>query len=305
MNLDRIGSITSELSTSLVRSILFPQGFLGWLSRPLADKLRVLQRPQQKILASGPIVLAGGKTIADETLVQMKHLVGGRTATLAILPVAATDPQETGEEVLGLLNRFGMNRLQVVDISTREQADSPEISALLRKCDGVILCGQDPARGIELLKESLVAHTLQEMLLVSKAVVGFGGGGAMLAERCLVQGAGQAEIIDGLGLVPDMVLDTDFSDPSGFGRLAAQMASQGGSRLAVGLESNTALVVRRGEIRVMGDQRATFLDAGDGAGCAPGAVCGLKVHVLGSGYGINLRNRKPYAVPKEMQAVAR
>lgn len=321
MKLDRLGDITSELSSSLVKSIVLPGGLLEWLSRPLPERLREKLRgvagqdakPNDAVAATrvavpaGPLVLMGGLPAPDEAIVAMIHLAGGRTAKLAIIPCATTNHAAAAEQGARLFTRFGMRNLHVFDLTTRERAESPEWTARLSEFDAVFLVGENAAVGLEVLRGTLSARTLKEMMAAGKPVAGLDAGAAILGARVLVNHDGQDQLVEGVGLAPGLLLDSHFTQESRFGRLVKALNSEGAaSLLGAGLDAGVALAIRDGEAKVLGEASATFLDAKesltaipDPAMMPPGALCGLKVHVLMDGFIMNLRTRKPMGPAKE------
>jgi cyanophycinase len=320
MKLDRLSDITSELSTNLVRSIVLPGGLLDWLTRPLPERIRDRFRqglsgkagdvaePQRLQAAMGPIVLMGGVPVPDESIVAMIHLAGGRTARLAIIPAATTNHAQAAELGTKLFTRFGMRKLEVFDLITRERAESPEWVAKLAAFDAVFLCGDDENVGLEVLRGTLSARTLKDMLAAGKPIGGLGAGAAIMAERLVVRRGNEDTLTEGLGLAPGLLVDTHFTQENRFGRLARALHGEGaGNLLGVGLDAGAAVAVRDGEAKVLGDTSVTFLDLRESqplADPANTALAGMKVHVLMDGFVMNLRSRRPYGAPSREPAPA-
>lgn len=314
MKLDRLSDITSELSTNLISSIVLPGGLLDWLTRPLPERLRprfltaANQEPQRNAATAGPMVLMGGLPAPDEAIVAMIHLAGGRSARLAVVPVATENHTEIAEQGVRLFTRFGMRKVEVFDLTTRERAESPEWTAKLAAFDAVFLCGDDENVGLSVLGSTLAARTLQEMLAAGKPVAGLGAGAAILAERTVVRRGADDMLLEGLGLAQGLLVDTQFSQQNRFGRLAKALQGEGVDQLlGVGLDAGAALAIRDGEAKVLGETSATFLDLRESRVIAEpnhAAVTGLKVHVLLDGFVMNLRTRRPYGPQKDATARA-
>jgi cyanophycinase len=313
VKLDRLSDITSELSANLVKSIVLPGSLLEWLTHPLPERLRDKIRaaggagprageaaePQRSTVATGPIMLMGGMPVPDESIVAMIHLAGGRSARLAVMPVATENHAEAAELGCKLFTRFGMRGLEVLDLTTRERAESPEWTAKLAACNAVFLVGDSEAIGTDVLQGTLAARTLKEMMAAGKPVAALGAAAAILGDRVTLQRGGQEAVVDGLGLLPGLMVDAHFTQQSRFGRLVKAVNTEsGGSLIGVGLDAGCALAIRDGEAKVLGEASVTFLDARDSmvipdpSTLPPGAL-GLKVHVLMEGYTMNLRTRKP------------
>jgi cyanophycinase len=312
VKLDRLSDITSELSSNLVKSIVLPGSLLEWLTRPLPERLRdklraagagnragEAEHTQRATVAGGPLLLMGGMPAPDEAIVAMIHLAGGRSARLAIIPAAAENCAAAAEAGSKLFTRFGMRGLEVLDLTTRERAESPEWAAKLAAYNAVCLVGDSETIGLEVLQGTLAVRTLRDMMAAGKPVAALGAAAAIMGDRVVVQRGGQDVATEGLGLAPGLVLDSHFTQESRFGRLVKALHSESNSVLmGVGLDAGAALAIRDGEAKVLGETSVTFLDARDSmtipdpASAPPGAL-GLKVHVLLDGYTMNLRSRKP------------
>lgn len=323
MKLDRLGDITSELSSNLVKSIVVPGGLLDWLSKPLGERLRDRLKPAatggkssetaegpRNLVAEGPLVLVGGAPIPDEAVVAIIHLAGGRTAKLAIIPLAADDQSEAVAAATRAFTRFGMRNVELFELVTRERAESPEWAEKLAAFDAVCLCGDNAAKGLDVLRDTVSLRTLREMMAAGKPVAGFSAGAAILAERLLLVRNGEEVLAEGTGLAPGLLLETRFIQQAGFSRLAKALNSEAGqSLMGVGLDAGAAIAIRDAEARIMGDASVMFLDPRDrdtvneNTGTTAGTV-GLKVHVLTDGYGMNLRLRKPISLTKENPPLA-
>lgn len=318
MNLDRLGNITSELSSSLLRSILLPGGLREWFSKPIGERVRDLQRSRrpeartdEEIPAvrpaeplSAPVVLFGGHPVPDVAVVELLHLAGGRAARFAVVPLSTDGGEDAGADSLRLLTRFGMRNSFILPLSSREQADRPEVVAELAACDGVLICGTDAALSMSLLADTYAAQAILTLAAAGKVVAGLEAGATILGEQFLaVSDSGELQMVQGLGLLPGFVSDHRFTERGRFGTLAKALQNgESKSLTAAGIDAGAALVIRSGEARVYGDGTVTFLDGREAEpvpdeNCT-GAVCGLRVHVLMEGFGMNLRTKKPFSVAR-------
>lgn len=256
-------------------------------------------RPAEPLFA--PVVLFGGYPVPDVAVVELLHLAGGRAARFAVIPLASDEGEGAGAEALRLLTRFGMRNSFVLPVVSREQADRPEVVAELAACDGIMLCGTDPVDCMRLLSESYAAQAILTLAAAGKVVSGLGAGATILGEQFLtVNDSGELEMVQGLGLLPGLVADHGFTDRGRFGTLAkALQSAEAKNLIGAGVDSGAALIIRSGEARVYGDSSVTFLDGREAESAldenCTGPVCGLRVHVLMEGYGMNLRTRKPFS----------
>lgn len=302
MNLDRLGSITSELSSNLLKSIVVPQGgLLGWLTRP-RERPKSTVRPDDGSETSmaefpaGPVVLLGGAPVPDEAVVESIHLAGGRAIKMAVIPVAAVaDPAASAAEATRLFTRFGMKKVELFPLDSREKAASPEWCEKLAGFDAVLLCGESPAQALQVLQATLAAVTLGEMVKGGKLLIGLDGAAAALGSRAFPSGEAEA-FTTGLGILPGLLLETGAPESSAPERLLQTMAApEAAQMLGVRLDLGSALVLSGGEAKVLGESAVTFHDPRQG---------GAGVQRLTEGFRINLRARRVMA-PQALEVANR
>jgi cyanophycinase len=310
VNLERLGSITSELSSSLLKSIVVPPGGLrGWFVRHRSPAQRSRNgrsegRSENELDVSvaeypaGPIILMGGLPAPDEAVVEALHLAGGRSARLAIIPAAASgDPEAAAAAGVRIFTRYGMKRVERFLLDTREKATDPAWVARLREFEAVVLCGDSPARGLQVLQWTPAAAALREHVEEGRLLVGVDAGAALLGSRLFPHVAEEA-VAAGLGLLPGLLVDTAFTQSQRFGRLVRAMsAEEAAVMLGVGLDAGAALVVVDGEAKMLGETTITFVDPRERVAAGGDQPSGLKVHLLTDGYRMNLRMRR--AIPPE------
>lgn len=255
-------------------------------------------------LPPGPVVLLGGPPVPDEAIVETIHLAGGRSMRVGVLPVAAeASPTDTVAEATRLFTRFGVKRVEVIDLNCRENAGDPECADRLAEYDAVVLCGESASRGLGVLQGTRAAVTLRRMAWDSKLLLGMGAGAAILGSR--VFGAAESDgMVQGLGVLPGLILETQASQAERFSRLLRAMCGRDEASCMLGtvVDAGAALIVRGNEAKVLGDGTVTFVDARDTGSAGD---TGLKVHPLTGGYRMHLRSRRPIPPVSDEGAVAR
>lgn len=320
MNLERLGSITSQLSSSLLKSIVVPPGGLrGWFARHRSPSNR--ERPKNgrpdgwsedahEVASTaeypvGPIILMGGSPAPDEAVVEAVHLAGGRSARVAVIPVAASDdPEAAAAQAARIFTRYGMKKVEPFLLDSRSKADDPEGAERLAQYEAVVLCGDATSRGLEILRATRAANTLRDMVQAGRLLVGVDAGAALLGSRLFADEKEEGVTL-GLGLLPGLLIDTSFTQSARFSRLVKAVASEGTVlSLGAGLDAGAALVVLDGEAKVLGETTVTFLDPHERTLVTDEAPSGLKVHLLTDGYRMNLRLRRA-TPPERPQAAAK
>jgi cyanophycinase len=112
---------------------------------------------------------------------------------------------------------------------------------------------------------------------------------------------GDLHIAPGLGLLPNVIIDQHFAERGRIGRLIGAV-SQNPRTLGIGIDENTAIVVRGDRFKVIGAGAVYLVDGGDvthsniaeAAADQALSIYDLKVHVLSAGDVFDLAARRPH-----------
>jgi cyanophycinase len=103
----------------------------------------------------------------------------------------------------------------------------------------------------------------------------------------------------GLGLLPEVIVDSHFAERGRFGRLLSAVAQEP-ALLGVGIDEDTAVVVEGGRFRTIGRGAVYVVDGRELAYVDPaerplglGAAHGARVHFLTAGGAFDLTHRRP------------
>lgn len=255
--------------------------------------------------AAGNAVLIGGTTLADEVVLEMIRLAGGREARIVILPTASLDFTRSGERYARGFRRFGAARVEVLDVVTRPRADDPQQAARLKGADLVFLGGGDAALFLEVLRHTPVHAALLEVHRAGGTVAGIGAGAAVLGSFVPVSGTDEPALVPGLGLVPCVLVEQRVLQMGQPGRFFYALAARDGveegveAPVGIGLDDGTAFLAQGREGRVIGRGMAIIASHRNGRAGAADAAPGLFVHVLPSGYRYDFRSSRPLPPPPE------
>lgn len=297
MTFDRLGNLTSELSSSLVRSLVLPAGILAKLKEMLGEPKKG-EPVNQRFEPEGPLVISAGLPVPDEMIVSLIYLVGGRSARILLVTAGSDAEGPLAVGSLKAITRYGMTKVEAVHLPDRAAAESEEFLAKLKEAQGVVLVGERPAEALGILAATEAHRTLQRILREKKPVMTIGPIGSLVGEAILLADAGLAP---GLGLAPGALVVTDWNEPSRAAQVSRLVVGEGGrGLLGIGLEAGMAVLFRGGgEAKVYGPAGVTFVD---GATTAKEGAPGPKVHVLMENYVMNLRSRRPGGPVKEVPA---
>lgn len=260
----------------------------------------------------GRLLVIGGAEDPDENDMRiLPHLVamaGGRKARLVVCSSPSAEPEEKVRVYGELFRRIGVADVVEAPITRRSEADAPELMQALERATAVFFTGGDQLRLTSLVAGTDFAGRMAERVFREGLVVaGTSAGAAAMSGTMIIGGAGggtvrmsDVQLAPGLGLWRDSVVDTHFNQRGRVHRLLAIFA-QNPQVLGVGIDENTALELIPGErFTVLGEGtvmvfngRVSHSNAPETRGSEPIALTDSLIHVLPSGYGFDLRSKRP------------
>lgn len=219
--------------------------------------------------------------------------------TVVVIPTASEEPDEAAQDYVDVFTTLGIENVEVLNVQSREQADSDETLAIIDRADGVLFTGGDQLRLTALLGGTALLRRLSERYLHEPIVIaGTSAGAAAMSTPMIYQGRNDAgflkdeiHITTGLQLLRDVAIDTHFIKRGRMVRMAQIIATNPGC-IGLGLEEDTAVLVTKGrELEVLGQGIVVLLD---GHACTgntiykiqPGEVFSirdLRLHLLARG----------------------
>lgn len=295
---DRWGNFTSEITNSLVRSLVLPAGIFAKLKEMLGEPRKGDSNTPPRCEPEGPLMICSSLPVPDEIIVSYIYLVGGRSAKILVL-AAGADPD--GPLVTGAckaLTRYGMTQVELLHLPDRAAAETPEVLAQVAGAQGVLLVGERSAEALGILAATGLHQALQR--LEKRPLMTVGPVGGLLGEAILL---GDAGIAPGLGLVRGMLVVPDWQEPERAAQVTRSMVGEGPrALLGMGLDPGMAVLFRgSGEAKVYGPAGVTFVD---GFVTTKEGAQAPKVHVLMEHYVMNLRSRRPGGPVKEIPAAS-
>ena len=250
----------------------------------------------QDDLPQGALVVIGGGTTTSEIREKALELAGGETARVAI--VAEANP-DNGPDSLAMWQATDVKQVDL--INTRKPAAAKRI---LNEADLIWIPG-----GLQgVFMNGLRGSGLQEVILRryrEGAIVAGTSAGAAVMSQIMIGGrsdldslkAGTAPyLMNGLGLWPEVIIDQHFLQKGRFNRLVLATIDHP-ELLGIGIDEETAAIVRGREFEVIGSNNVTVIDGrkasrevltkGEAA-----AARNLKVHILRAGMKFNLDDLK-------------
>jgi cyanophycinase len=270
--------------------------------------------------AAGPVagtaVAIGGALRDDNHAVwnRLVELAGGPGAHFAVLATASAEPEASAAAIVANLQRHGAVAeaipvaplLPGIDLAAAVK--DPIWVDRVRASQAVFFSGGAQARLLDTLRPG---GRTTPLLAAVRAVFDGGGvvagtssGAAVMSETMFLDAPDPLaalkgrlrdgiEVGRGFGFVPaDVVIDQHFLQRGRIGRLLPLLQSRG-LPLGIGVEEDSAAVVRGNLVEVVGSRGAVVVDLG-GARSDPGAfnVQGVRLHHLAAGDRFDLQARR-------------
>jgi cyanophycinase len=210
-----------------------------------------------------------------------------------------------------------------VDESTwKKNAENKVYADLVRKCTGVWFTGGDQLRTMQALvlhdeKKTSVLESVWQVYKTGGVLGGTSAGAAIMSETMIGGGTSLAALIHGavnnysgedfpaekgvlvvkgLGFFPFGIVDQHFHARARIGRLAvAMMQSESDSKLAFGIDENTAMVYngKDKQFTVAGEGGVTVLNSGNASLVKDNqriGITGMDISYIEDGSGFDLKN---------------
>jgi cyanophycinase len=214
----------------------------------------------QPLSAQGHLFIVGGGSQSDTLVARFVELAGGpRRARIAVVPLASSDAQASGDGKAAQFRDFGADAF--VLLITRPQAESAATAARLDGVTGIWFTGGDQTRVTPVLAGTATLAAMKARYRAGAVVGGTSAGAAVMSDSMLtgnqrppgdtlgyygdefrVIARGVIEIVPGLGFFPGVIVDQHFVRRERHNRLLAVILERP-TLIGVGIDEATALEV--------------------------------------------------------------
>lgn len=249
------------------------------------------------------------------------HLSGGSEAVIAVCATASS----LGDEITNLYDKVfrEIGAADVVSVRpvNRAEADANVATKAVNGATGIFFTGGNQARLAAVVRGTALGDAVREAYRDGVVVGGTSAGASVVSEHMVSLGAAgetpkqrMVTLSQGLGLLPDVIVDQHFAERGRFGRLLALVAANP-SLLGMGVDEDTsAIVTDENDLEVYGRGAVFLADASQAVtnayaarGTEPILISGAQVHFLPSGTRFDLRSRTllEYRTATEQAQIAR
>lgn len=234
--------------------------------------------------------------------------VKNKLSKIEIITTASSIPEEVGGEYIKAFAQLDVLNVDVLNIKTRDEANSPENLERLKIADVVVFTGGDQLRLTSIFGGTTFHHLLLNKYENEDFIIsGTSAGAAASSNNMIYQGSsqeallkGEVKITGGLGFINNVIIDTHFVQRGRIGRLLYACASNP-INLGIGLGEDTGLLITNGNnMEAIGSGLIMLVDGThmrdtsitDVEMGAPVSIENLIVHVMALGDNYDLKNKK-------------
>lgn len=254
------------------------------------------------------LIIGGAEDKTDEKVILRQAAQMLKEAeVLTILTTATEKPEEVGQSYLEVFKRLGVKNTQILNIKTREEANSNSFSDKIKNSKSVFLTGGDQLRITSILGGTLAGAELKKLYHSGGIIIGTSAGASVMSSTMIVNGNDNEpakkctlKMAPGLGLIGGVIIDQHFDQRGRFGRLMCGVA-ENPEIIGIGIDEDTSVKVFPDlHFEIIGTNAVTVLDGSSIISSNVSelkqneilAIIGVSVNILPQGYGFDLKNRK-------------
>jgi cyanophycinase len=258
------------------------------------------------------ILIGGGTTAAGAAIGGFIEMSGAKEGAPVVGITTASSQVAVAREMwLADLAQAGASNLTIPIVETRDHACDPTIVAQMRNARGIFLSGGDQVKLVSALGGTPLEEAIRDAYLDGAIICGTSAGAAALTKTTLAGNEVDDEgklveqyIGPGLGLLGyHTLIDTHFTQRRRLYRLFVAIA-EFPALMGLGIDEDTALVVKREIGTVVGKGGVTFVDgssvrfnnANDVTKGPELTISALRVGIVGTGQQFNLKKREVLAL---------
>jgi cyanophycinase len=228
--------------------------------------------------------------------------------TVCIVTLASTFVEETFKGYVTAFKALGHTKVTHVHYQNHNEGNEEKHLQIIKACDAVIFSGGYQLRLTTLLGGTKLFEAIRTRYYDEPGFViaGTSAGAAAMSDTMIVSGSsceamikGELELTNGLDLINNVFIDTHFTERGRVGRIIQTVTCNPGV-LGIGLGEDTAIVIKKEELEVVGSGLVmiidgtliSYTDLAEKQDGEPITVEGVKVHVLGHSSRFSIKDRK-------------
>src|SRR3954451_18489909 len=246
-------------------------GFSKWVLPRRRDGVggSIVRRMSDLPGGPGALFAIGGaedKLKKRTVLQEFVESAGGSKARIVVVPTASALGPDVVDVYRALFAALGAASVVGVRPENREDADDPAFLEPLDDATGIFMTGGNQLKLAGVVTGTAFGRAVTAAHARGATVGGTSAGASILAEHMIAFGRSGAtprqrmsHLSGGLGLVQGAIVDQHFAQRNRYGRLLSLVAQSPGL-LGIGVDEDTAGVVRGSHLEVVGRGAVTIFD---------------------------------------------
>jgi cyanophycinase len=197
----------------------------------------------------------------ESILAAFVRRAGGDAARIVIIPSASMKPVERAARYTRIFTKLRAAEIRTIHAELGVTADDREA---IRNATGIFVTGGNQQRLMEFLRAADAVELIREAVREGAVYAGTSAGASAVSRRMIAgstrkKGTDLVEFDEGLGLIPDAIIDQHFAERRRLTRLIS--AASAHHLTGIGIDENTALVWNRdGVVTVEGAGEVTIVN---------------------------------------------
>ncbi|HEX8172691.1 MAG TPA: cyanophycinase [Thermoanaerobaculia bacterium] len=215
------------------------------------------------MIGQGVVIAIGGNESKrgqrSSILASFVRRAGGPDARIIIIPSASEAPEARALRYDRLFRRLGAGA--VLAVHAERGTVTPDERDAVRSATGIFVTGGDQVKLMEHLRDVRLVEPIRDAVRNGAVYAGTSAGASAVSGKMIAgREDGSVAIYEGLGLVPDVIVDQHFGERQRLPRLLS--ASRAVQLVGIGIDENTAVVWNgsNGEVTVEGVGQVTIVD---------------------------------------------
>ncbi len=265
-----------------------------------------------KTVKGNLMIIGGAEDKENECIILKKFVELSGRERIIVMTSATDEPEKVGNIYYEIFTRLGCGSVDVLDIPDRLTANNDETLRKLGQAQGIFFTGGDQLKITGTLGGTKVDNLLHGLYEKGVIIAGTSAGASVMSSTMIVGGPNDEtpkknslSMAPGMALIEDVVIDQHFAQRGRIGRLLSVIA-QNPHYLGIGIDEDTAILINNLEcFEVIGSQTVTvvngenisFTNVSETGSRNPLALADVLLHVLPSGFGFDLKSRRPLILP--------
>ncbi|HEX6096303.1 MAG TPA: cyanophycinase [Thermoanaerobaculia bacterium] len=215
------------------------------------------------MIGNGCVIAIGGnenkRGARSSILGSFVRRAGGDAARVVIIPSASEEPRARAARYTRIFRRLGVQKVTTVHAELRDVTEAQREA--IRTATGIFVTGGNQQVLMEHLRATDLVPLIRDTVRGGAVYAGTSAGASAASHTMIAGSDGDlVHLGEGLGLIPDMIIDQHFGERRRLGRLMKAVRWQ--KMTGVGIDEDTAIVWHgsSGEVTVEGVGKVTIVD---------------------------------------------